>query len=82
MDSAQATQPTVAGRVSGFVDRTRSFFAAVRTELGKVTWPARPELVKATRMIIVLSLVLGVLIGLLDWMLQKILVDGVAQLAR
>jgi len=28
------------------------------------------------------SLVLGVAIGLLDWMLQKILVDGVAALAR
>ena len=33
-------------------------------------------------MIVIVSLVLGVAIGLLDWMLQKILVDGVAALAR
>ena len=33
-------------------------------------------------MIVILSLVLGLVIGLLDWVLQKILVDGVAALAR
>jgi preprotein translocase subunit SecE len=37
---------------------------------------------KATRMIVVLSLVLGVAIGIMDVVLQKILVDGVARLAR
>jgi hypothetical protein len=31
---------------------------------------------------VIVSMVLGVVIGLLDWMLQKILVDGVAALAR
>jgi preprotein translocase subunit SecE len=36
----------------------------------------------ATRMIVVLSIALGIAIGLLDWVLQKILVDGVAALAR
>jgi len=55
---------------------------AVVAEMKKVTWPSKPELVKATRMIVIVSLVLGVAIGLLDWMLQKILVDGVAALAR
>ena len=51
-------------------------------EMKKVTWPSKPELIKATRMIVIVSLVLGVVIGLLDWMLQEILVDGVAALAR
>ena len=45
----------------------------------KVTWPTRPELIKATRMIVILSLILGLTIGLLDWLLQLILVDGVAR---
>jgi preprotein translocase SecE subunit len=47
-----------------------------------VTWPTRDELVKATRMILVLSIVLGITIGLMDYVLQLILVDGVARLAR
>ena len=47
-----------------------------------MTWPTRDELVKATRMILVLSIVLGITIGLMDYVLQLILVDGVARLAR
>ena len=50
--------------------------------LRKVTWPTREELVKATRMIIVFSIALGFTIGLLDWLLQVILVGGVARLTR
>jgi len=80
MDRVQVAQP--AGRLTGWVGRTRSFLVAVREELRKVTWPTRDELVKATRMILVLSIVLGITIGLMDYVLQLILVDGVARLAR
>ena len=80
MDRVQAAQPT--NRVVGWVDQTRGFLTGVREEMRKVTWPTRDELVKATRMIVVLSIALGVLIGLMDWVLQLIFVDGVAQLAR
>jgi preprotein translocase subunit SecE len=69
-------------KLSLWVHETVGFFRAVRTEMEKVTWPTRPELIKATRMIVILSIVLGIAIGLLDWVLQKILVDGVAALAR
>ena len=69
-------------KVSVWVHDTVGFVRAVRTEMEKVTWPTRPELLKATRMIVVLSIVLGLAIGLLDWLLQKILVDGIAALAR
>jgi imidazolonepropionase-like amidohydrolase len=41
----------------------------------------RQELIKATRMIVVLSIILGVVIGLMDWLLQLIFVDGIARLA-
>ena len=69
-------------RVTGWVGQTRGFLVAVREEMRKVTWPTRDELIKATRMIIILALLLGVAIGLLDWVLQLILVEGVARLAR
>jgi preprotein translocase subunit SecE len=80
MERVQAA-PT-GNRVTGWVGQTRSFLVAVREEMRKVTWPTRDELIKATRMIIVLALVLGIAIGLLDWVLQLILVEGVARLAR
>jgi preprotein translocase SecE subunit len=69
-------------KVAGWAQEAVGFVRAVRLEMEKVTWPTRPELIKATRMIVVLSVILGIAIGLLDWMLQKILVDGIAALAR
>ena len=69
-------------KVMGWVGSTRGFLTGVREELRKVTWPTRDELTKATRMIIILSIVLGFTIGLMDYLLQAILVNGVAQLAR
>ena len=74
-----AQQPN---RLTGWVGRTREFLVGVREELRKVTWPTRDELIKATRMIVVLSIALGVVIGLMDWVLQLIFVDGIARLAR
>ena len=80
MENAQPTTPVV--REPNFVQRSQDFLAAVRVEMRKVTWPTKPELIKATRMIVILSVFLGLTIGLLDWALQKILVDGVARIAR
>ena len=80
MERVQVAQP--ANRLTGWVDRTRHFLLGVRDEMKKVTWPTREELVKATRMIVMLSLVLGVVIGLMDYVLQLILVEGIARLAR
>ena len=67
---------------AGRIGATRDFITATQAEMRKVAWPSRPELIKATRMIIVLSVILGITIGLLDFGLQKILVEGVARMAR
>jgi len=80
MDQTQAVvQP---GGGPGFIGRTRDFLESVRAELGKVTWPTRDELTKATRMVVIFAVLLGLAIGLLDWLLNMILVKGVAQLAQ
>jgi preprotein translocase subunit SecE len=79
MDGVQVQRTN---KVTGLVHRTVAFLVAVREELRKVTWPTRPELIKATRMIIVLSILLGLTIGLMDYLLQLILVEGIARLAR
>jgi len=72
----------VGGGVGGWLRRAGGFLTAVRAELKKVSWPTRDELIKATRMILIMSVVLGLLIGWMDLLLQLILVDGVARLAR
>lgn len=65
-----------------WVGATLEFLRAVRGELGKVTWPTKDELIKATRMIVVLSILLGLAIGWMDLLLNLVLVDGVAALTR
>jgi preprotein translocase subunit SecE len=74
-----AKQPAAPFR---WVGATLEFLRAVRAELGKVTWPTKDELIKATRMIVVLSIILGLAIGWLDLLLNLVLVDGVAALTR
>jgi preprotein translocase SecE subunit len=71
-----------AGKVGSLFHRAGRFLVAVREEMDRVTWPSRPELIKATRMIVVFSIVLGIAIGLMDLLLQVVLVDTVARLAR
>ena len=80
MSAAAVAKP--AGGALAWVGATVEFLKAVRTELGKVTWPSRDELVTATRMIVLLSVILGLAIGWMDKLLNLVLVDGVAALTR
>jgi preprotein translocase subunit SecE len=79
-EQVQVSSPR--GGVVGWLRRSRDFLVAVRAELGKVTWPTQAELVKATRMVIIATLVIGIVLGLVDLLLTKILIDGVAALTR
>ena len=51
-------------------------------EVRKVTWPSWDELKKATGVIVVFVISLGVLIGLLDSTLQLVFVTAVANLFK
>ena len=72
----------VAVAPEGKLAATRSYLLDTRSEMEKVNWPPKDELVKATRAVLIGAGVFGIVIGLVDWMLQKILVDGVASLIR
>jgi preprotein translocase subunit SecE len=78
-DVAAPESPNGFSRFGGSVV---GFLRAVRVELGKVTWPSREELIKATRMIVILSIILGLAIGWMDWLLNVVLVNGVAAMVR
>ncbi len=49
------------------------FIKEVRAELGKVAWSTREELLSSTIVVIVVTLILGVFIGILDIFLSKLL---------
>ena len=67
-------------KVAAFFRAIPTFLGAVRDEMGKVTWPDRSQTIDATWRIILFVLFLGALIGLLDFVLQLILVKGLPSL--
>jgi len=63
----------------GFVSRIITFLRDVQSETKRVTWPSWIELRKATVAIIAFTLVLGLVIGWMDTILQYVLVTLVAK---
>ena len=53
--------------------RIRNYVTSVRNEVGRVSWPSRREVVSLTVLIILLSIVLGIYLGLADVVVSQIL---------
>jgi preprotein translocase SecE subunit len=69
-------------KVGGAIATVRNFLVDVKAEMKKVAWPTRAELGDATRRVVIMTVVIGTAIGILDVILQKIFVEGVAAIAR
>jgi preprotein translocase subunit SecE len=60
--------------------KLRDFYNGVMVEMRKVTWPDFPQIRSATISIIIFVLILGLLITILDFVLQGILIKGIPSL--
>ena len=49
------------------------FLKEVKKELTKVVWPTRAEIIKMTGMVIIVSIAVGLYIGIIDIALAKLL---------
>ena len=56
------------------------FYHEVQDEMRKVTWPDRAQLKDTTIKIIIFVLFIGAILGILDVLLQLILVQGIPSL--
>jgi preprotein translocase subunit SecE len=63
-----------------FPARVVEFYHDVMTEMRKVTWPDVGQIRQATIGIIIVVLLVGAVIGLLDVLLQQVLVRGIPAL--
>ena len=61
--------------VLSFAQRSAIFVQQVRGEVRKVTWPTWDDLRKSTIVITILLIIIGILIGLMDWLFSKLLID-------
>jgi preprotein translocase subunit SecE len=63
-----------------FPARVVDFYHDVMAEMRKVTWPDVAQIRQATIGIIIVVLLVGAVIGLLDVLLQQVLVRGIPAL--
>lgn len=50
-----------------------SFLESVRSELEKVSWPSRENVIRLTSIVLGISVIVGVYIGIVDLILNRIL---------
>lgn len=55
------------------MSKATAFLKQVHAELKKVKWPSREETIRMTAVVIVVSVILGVYIGALDYGLTKLI---------
>jgi len=72
----------VAVRRPSFPVRVVTFYQEVVTEMRKVTWPDREQLKDTTIKIIIFVLFIGAILGIVDVILQLILVEGIPSLFK
>ena len=70
----------VAERQESLPARVMTFYHEVVAEMRKVTWPDREQLKDTTIKIIIFVLFIGAILGILDVLLQLILVQGIPSL--
>ena len=58
----------------GPVGRVRLFLSEVVAEMRRVTWPDKGQIWELSRGVVILSLFVGAVIGILDVILQNVLV--------
>jgi preprotein translocase subunit SecE len=53
------------------VSKTRGWWEGVKAEFRKIIWPTRDDLIKKTGTVTIVSIVLGVIIAILDFLIQN-----------
>ncbi|HKI95200.1 MAG TPA: preprotein translocase subunit SecE [Gemmatimonadales bacterium] len=60
--------------------KSAAYIREVRAEMRKVTWPSWDDLRKMTVVIIIFVIIIGIIIGIMDIIASKVLIDLVGRL--
>jgi preprotein translocase subunit SecE len=55
------------------IERIKLYLSETKTELKKVTWPSRQDLIDSTKVVIVATLIMTVFVGIVDQVLSRII---------
>jgi preprotein translocase subunit SecE len=59
-----------AEKIKGWAEGAKQFYTDVRSEMKKVSWPARQEVVGTTIVVVVAVFFFGLYLGLVDYLLD------------
>lgn len=59
----------------GFLGGIRTYFNEVRTELNKVSWPDREDVIRLTRIVIIATILASIALGLMSIILTAVMTD-------
>lgn len=59
--------------MKNLINRIRSYFTEMISEMRKVTWTKRRELIASTGVVLVLSILVAIFIGILDVIFSRLL---------
>ena len=66
--------------VVALVQRSAGYLRDVRAEIRKVTWPTWPDLRRTTVIVSIFVIVIGIIIGIMDVVSSKLLIDLLGRL--
>ena len=81
MAEHRSPKPVVAGSrpvspariLGGEMFNIGKFIGQVRTEMEKVAWPSRQELISSTTVVILTTVILGIFIGICDVVISRVI---------
>ena len=72
-DAKKADSKKADSKKPGLVERARTYFKGVKSEIKRVTWPTKNELVKYTGAVLGMLVFFGVLIAVVDAVIVPVL---------
>lgn len=63
----------------GLLGRMRDYFAGVRSELDKVAWPTREDVIRLVRIVVIVTLVAALVLGLVSFGFNQLFAAGLNQ---
>jgi len=55
------------------IEKIKQFYLEARGELKKVTWPTRQQTISATWVVIIMTIVIAIFLGLVDFVLSSLI---------
>ena len=80
--ATEAVRPSLVQRTVALGPRLVTFYHEVMAEMKKVTWPDVPQVRQLAIGVIILALFIGAVIGVIDVVLQLVLVKWLPSLLR